>query len=897
VPSIPFHCPACSTRHVCDQAVSGSIPACSSCGGTLQLAAPVVFTCLACGVRSKPTKADPTQARPCPRCRKPFSLAAVEAMAQTVQTTAEPKAEALFEETRSGNGLQPGDHFGRYVIERELARGGMGIVYIADEPALKRKVALKVLIAGDGAGTESVRRFVREARSAGQLRHPNIIAVHDAGEVDGRHYFTMDLVDGRELGRLPEEGASLRDLVALMRTVCLALEHAHAHGVVHRDLKPANIMVERDGRPLLMDFGLAKDVSGQASFNSLSGMVAGTPAYMSPEQAKGLTAEVDQRTDVYACGIILYELATGRCPFGGDTLFDTIRAVVSDEPQPPAKLSVEVDAALDAVILRCLEKDKDARYPSAVALADDLGRWLEGQPVLARRVPGVIRHWRQLRSRPHLLAGASIAAVVLLALVGVGLAFAMRDDWLDRASAELGSGDPERSQAAVVVMAGQLAGGVSGQDRQRGLELLRHVAAADHPGSADAAGDALARLADPPAATILLKRATDTALTIERRRRAIAALDVLGPAAEEADAVARALVVAAAQAPADLAQACCLTALHIASVEAIDPVSAMAANASLPSTLRVAALRALGEGKPVMHGAAMQRVLRCAGDMDAQVGAAAEAVLDKLRDREAVFTAFGLAGRAGDAMVATGRANKAVAERQRELLAMAGEDEDGNPIASTFATDPAATVAVGLRDPDPAKRISAVWDLGRVGGPGSVAPLSAAVADADGEVRRLAGRALVGVAAAGTPVSWQPLAELLASPISGVRSSAALALAGLEAREAVPRLVDVLPGEGDAVVRLALIEALGRCHDPAGLPALRQVLMTAQGDEAESCVRALAAGQAHAGAALPDLVAALRHSSRSVREAAAACLRTATGVDRGDDAQRWQLWLEQQPRK
>ncbi|MBN8526713.1 MAG: serine/threonine protein kinase, partial [Planctomycetes bacterium] len=406
MPTIPFVCQSCSARQVLDQAVSGAIPPCQACGGRLKLAEPVVFACVPCNLRSKPTKADPAQARPCPKCGAPFSLAPVAAMAETMRTEP-PQAEAVFEDASVGrqSGLQAGDRFGRYVIERELARGGMGIVYIAAEPALKRKVALKVLIAGDGADTDSIRRFVREARAAGQLRHPAIIAVHDAGEVDGRHYFTMDLVDGRELGQLTAEGVSLREQVAIVRTVCDALQHAHEHGIVHRDLKPANIMVDRGGRPVVMDFGLAKDVSGNASFRSLSGMVAGTPAYMSPEQAKGLASEVDHRTDVYACGVILYELATGRRPFGGNTLFDTIRAVVSDEPQPPAKLSVEVDAALEAVILRCLEKDKAARYASARELGDDLGRWLDGHPVQARPVPQAVRAWRNVRRRPALLAG------------------------------------------------------------------------------------------------------------------------------------------------------------------------------------------------------------------------------------------------------------------------------------------------------------------------------------------------------------------------------------------------------------------------------------------------------------------------------------------------------------
>jgi len=683
VTAIAFACEACSARQAVDRAVSGAIPSCSACGGTLRLAQPVLYTCLPCKVRSKPTSADPAVAKPCPKCGRPLGLALGADVAATVQMpSASPPAPQIDDGTLAtsdpalprlnAGGLLPGDRFGRYEIERELARGGMGIVYVVRDPTLKRRLALKVLIAGENADEGAIRRFVREARSAGQLRHPNIIAVHEAGEIDGKHFFTMDLVEGRELGRLPDEGVSLRELVALMRTICQALHHAHRHGVVHRDLKPANIMVEKDGRPLIMDFGLAKDVSGNASFRSLSGMVAGTPAYMSPEQAQGLTDEIDHRTDVYACGVMLYELATGRRPFGGNSMFDTIRAVVSDEPDPPAKLSVECDAALEAVILRCLEKDKAKRYTDAQALADDLGRWLDGAAVAAKGRNPALHAWRRLRQRPTLLAGLGIGAVAALAVVVITLVLVLGDDAMDRAEKAYANGG-ERAHATIVLLAGQLADGqVPLAHRQRALVLLRRAAADGDAAHEAAAGKALVALKDPEIAGLLAGVVEDGKTASGRRNQA---LDLLAGIGEDQAIAARLLALVGAT-PASEVVPLAATALKLDPPGAIDPLSALAADASRPKAQRIAVLQALAGGNPMTHGAAMQRILKLAGDADAEIGAAAEAVVKQARGREAMFNGIkvtGVAGKGGDAAEAAATVNKAAADNQRKVMQLAGE--------------------------------------------------------------------------------------------------------------------------------------------------------------------------------------------------------------------------------
>ncbi len=824
-------------------------------------------------------------------------------MAITVVT----KAPALFDEPEvsiPGGSMPAGTQFGHYRIERELARGGMGIVYVAIDPALKRKVALKVMIAGETATDEAVRRFVREARAAGQLRHPNIVAVHDAGEVDGRHFFTMDLVDGKELSELIGAGASLHEQVEIVQTVCLAVHHAHEHGIIHRDLKPANIMVTSDGRPVVMDFGLAKDVSSEASFRSMSGVVQGTPSYMSPEQAEGRTSEIDRRTDVYALGVILYELVTGRRPFAGNTLFDTIRAVVNDEPEQPRALAAEVDAALNAVILQCLEKHREARYATAKKLADDLGRWLAGEAVSAKEQPTVVRLWRQVRNRPRLLGGVAAGAAALIAGTISALVF-LGDDPLAVAQRDLASGEPARMRAAAVTVAAQLnEGKIRANDRQRALAMLRLAAVSGDAEAESAADQALVTAADNTAAPAFMTVALNRQASIPRRTIALTALGKLGTTATDAEESAKRLtVMGTGESDMTFAQAAFATALLLNRETGSEVVSAVASEQKNSSALRVAALEALGDGHIVTIGPALNRMMRLAGDMDLAVGEAATSALARQRSREAIFTEYRLGAVGSNVVGAVSGINRQVADRNRQLMAMAEAEENGEraetatDAATRPAVDPAKVVAAKLASPDVEVRLTAAYDLGQVAGPSAVAPLTRALADSDGGVRRVAAHSLVLVATKET-VPWAPIAELLDNPDAGIRADAARALGSLEAHEAVALLAEHLTNEHATAPRLALVEALGRCRDAAGLPALRHTWIVAgtaaQADLALACVTAFGVNKAYAGAALPDLVLALDHPSRAVREAAGTALNTATGTVLGTDAARWRVWLAKQ---
>jgi tetratricopeptide (TPR) repeat protein/predicted Ser/Thr protein kinase len=282
-------------------------------------------------------------------------------------------------------------HYGKFVCTEKLGAGGMGEVWKAWDGELSRWVALKFLRGGDA---DEIARFKREAHLAGKLSHPNIAAIHDVGEANGRHFIAMQFIDGRTLSRRPA-----RQAAELVRQAALAVHYAHAQGVVHRDLKPANIMAV-GSHAYVMDFGLAKATSVGSSL-SASGLLVGTPAYMSPEQARG--ARVDARGDVYSLGATLYEALSGAAPFVGDDVLSILVQVAEAEPA-----SLPVDRDLQTIVMKCLEKEAGRRYATAQALADDLGQWLAGEPIEARAASALGRAWRRMSRHRMLLAGAMV---------------------------------------------------------------------------------------------------------------------------------------------------------------------------------------------------------------------------------------------------------------------------------------------------------------------------------------------------------------------------------------------------------------------------------------------------------------------------------------------------------
>ena len=275
--------------------------------------------------------------------------------------------------------------FGEYKLLHEIARGGMGVIYKARQVRLNRIVALKMILTGQLASEADLVRFRTEAEAAAALQHPNIVAVHEVGEHEGQCYFTMDFVEGQSLASLIRESPlSAVRAAHYVRTLAEAMQYAHEKGTLHRDLKPANVLIDRFDKPQITDFGLAKRIAGGSDLTG-TGQILGTPSYMPPEQAQGKHDQIGPPSDVYALGAILYELLTGRPPFRAETPLDTLMQVLDAEPAAPRLLNPTVPRDLEDICLKCLEKAPHARYPSAQALADDLGAFLRGEPVSAER--------------------------------------------------------------------------------------------------------------------------------------------------------------------------------------------------------------------------------------------------------------------------------------------------------------------------------------------------------------------------------------------------------------------------------------------------------------------------------------------------------------------------------
>ncbi len=508
----------------------------------------------ACGRCGAKISADATR-EICPACllENGLGLLADEPVAGVVDPGREDEVPAHDRKKPPHAAKIPSD-FGDYGLLEEVGRGGQGVVYRAHQKSLNRTVALKVIGLGPWTTETHLKRFRREAEAAASLEHSGIVPIYEVGEEDGQCYFSMKFVEGGQLDDVVKHTPmSIRQAAELVAKVARTVHYAHEHGILHRDIKPGNILLDGKGEPLLTDFGLARLVETESTVTRTL-EVMGTPSYMAPEQAAGEHTKVSNATDVYGLGAVLYQLLTGHPPFAGGTSYETIRLLLDTEPRPPRLINPKVDRDLSTICLKCLEKDPQRRYSSALALAEDLEHWLKHEPIQAKP-SGFFTHTRKWARRNP----STTVLVTLLAALATGLSVSVWNHkpqvLIPRSVAVLPfenlSDDPDNSyfaegiQEEILTRLANISdlrviSRTSTQQYQSKSRDLREIA--NQLGVANILEGSVQRSADQVRVNVqLIKAATDTHLWADTFDRKLT--DVLAVESEVAKAIAEALQV------------------------------------------------------------------------------------------------------------------------------------------------------------------------------------------------------------------------------------------------------------------------------------------------------------------------------------------------------------------
>ncbi len=930
-----LNCPECGNEYLIDELIPGEIPPCD-CGATLVAPGLLVFACKSCGMESEPESGPINESVPCPECSQPMPVirqiisppqfqppiptadkkpepAEVISLIDAKRPQAKPPALKMPEKTlaisdhtrdamtanvdHSSRGLIKSS-FGKYEIIREIARGGMGIVYQIHDPELRRDLALKIMLQGEGATEVSIKRFLREARAAANLKHPGIITVHEMGQIDGQYYFTMDLIKGRSFQEIfiNEERIAEEDLIRAMSLACSALQIAHDNSIIHRDLKPANIMLE-DGtnRVIVMDFGLAKD-NASMSIQSITGAVFGSPAYMSPEQAQGMTHDIDCRADIYSMGIILYEGLTGQKPFHGETALETLSLVVNTEPIPPHSIAPgSVSKDMENIILKCMEKDPERRYQHIYELKADLDAYLRGDQVSARPIPWYMRAGRKIKRRPVLMGMLAISPLVVIAALAVWMLFG-GPSYLEIATDAVKSGDAIRQAGAIKDLTERLIKQQIKKPDQRlkALKLFSQCYSSSNPETALAAINASVKFNDEKAIQPLLEVAAGSDMTDKIRIAAITAASVIENVKKtENPEYARQLLDIASNAanPVLVRQAAIRMIKDFNSAAMMKGILAIAENHQLPPALRATAVETMGERMTIINPM-MKNILNLYADDSPEVARAAANALTKIRQGEALFGIYGMKA-AGKAYGHIADIKSKEAERNRAMMELINDSPTERHVKEP---SPLEIIIKNLNSDKPETRAAAAYDLQTLGDPKAIPELIKLLTDKDNNLRRIAARSIISLAAKPPGTEILPVQELLRNKDFLIREQAVYIIGELRDRQAVPALINAVENEDSQRVQLEIIRAFARIADPAALPALEAIFLRNLEKRPDLANAAIESMQGFNKAAVPFLVRLLDNAQApTIRDLIIQQLKEISGEDFGADKQKWLNWLNSNP--
>lgn len=785
--------------------------------------------------------------------------------------------------------------FGKYQIKHEIARGGMGIVYKVYDPDLRREMALKVLIEGEGATEETLKRFLREARAAANLRHPNIIPVHEMGEIDGQYYFTMDYIIGKSFedvigGEVP---MSTNEFVEHMVNVCDALHVAHEQGIIHRDLKPANIMLrEKGNQVVLMDFGLAKD-NTSLSIQSITGSVFGSPAYMSPEQAQGMIHDIDNRSDIYSMGVLLYEGLTLEQPFKGKTVYDTMIKVVREDPVPPRKIRpIAVPKDLENIVLKCMEKEPLRRYQNIGELGDDLRAYLNGEPVSARPIPPYVRTWRRIRRKPMVLSGIIATPVVIVAFL-IAWVFFSSPSYIEIAEEAIKSGDPQRQSGALSELTAQFEDGkiASDEEKSKALSLFRDCINSKDGKTCELAIAAAGKFVDPEAISRLLHTARNSKLDDKLRVSALKAIEKIGGEKKKGNSELSqdlSMIVKAKKLPENI---------RLEAIKAINAVRGKCCTPTLveiakdtdePSKIRVAAINALGD-RIIMESPAMQDILTLFGDDDEDVAAAANRALGKARTRDSILDFYGISlnkAIVGKAYEQIGKIKQLRSKYNKQLEKLSNETP-GAP----KPVDPVVTILKKLDDKDAAVRMAAAYDLSKLNDGRAVPALEKHLTDPNNSVRKVSAKAIVILAPKKKP-NMRNIRQLLNQEDFLIREQAVYIIGALDDTDSLDNLLRLSEEETSTRVQAMLAKAYKKFGDKRSIPTLATMLKRSADKSPSTALACIKTLNTFEKDAVPYLINSIDVDNKKVQKKVIESLKEICGEDFGDDKEKWKSWFE-----